>query len=182
MKLNIPSDGTKIGHDGEKLVVPNNPIIPYIIGDGIGIDVTPVMKRVLDYAVNKAYGNSREIRWLELYAGSNSEDLYGSILPDETLEAMKEYRISIRRTESATYEVVHHITNTDTGLAECLYELGSGTDGPEAGNMSQYDSNAVYTGTTNNYKTKFKRYIFSAGRLTKQKNFQYLWSNDNNSW
>jgi isocitrate dehydrogenase len=70
LKLNIPSDGTKIGHDGEKLVVPSNPIIPYIIGDGIGIDVTPVMKRVLDYAVNKAYGNSREIKWLELYAGS----------------------------------------------------------------------------------------------------------------
>jgi isocitrate dehydrogenase len=68
LKLNIPLDGTKIGHDGEKLIVPDNPIIPYIIGDGIGIDVTPVMKRVLDYAVNKAYGNSREIKWLELYA------------------------------------------------------------------------------------------------------------------
>ena len=60
------------------------------------IDVTPVMKRVLDYAVNKAYGNDREIKWLELYAGSNSNDLYGSILPDETLDAMKEYRISIK--------------------------------------------------------------------------------------
>ena len=96
MKLNIPADGVKIGHDGKRLVVPDNPIIPYIIGDGIGIDVTPVMKRVLDYAVNKAYGNDREIKWLELYAGSNSNDLYGSILPDETLDAMKEYRISIK--------------------------------------------------------------------------------------
>ena len=96
MKLNIPADGVKIGHDGKKLIVPNNPIIPYIIGDGIGIDVTPVMKRVLDYAVNKAYGNAREIKWLELYAGSNSNDLYGSILPDETIDAMKEYRISIK--------------------------------------------------------------------------------------
>ena len=96
MKLNIPADGVKIGHDGKKLIVPNNPIIPYIIGDGIGIDVTPVMKRVLDYAVNKAYGNDREIKWLELYAGSNSNDLYGSILPDETLDAMKDYRISIK--------------------------------------------------------------------------------------
>lgn len=96
MKLNIPDDGLKIGHDGKKLIVPDNPIIPYIIGDGIGIDVTPVMKRVLDYAVNKAYGNTREIRWLELYAGSNSIDLYGSILPDETLDAMREYRISIK--------------------------------------------------------------------------------------
>ena len=57
MKLNIPVDGTKIDYKNEKLVVPDNPIIPYIIGDGIGIDVTPVMKRVLDYAVNKAYGN-----------------------------------------------------------------------------------------------------------------------------
>ena len=96
MKLNIPADGVKIGYDGKKLIVPDNPIIPYIIGDGIGIDVTPVMKRVLDYAVNKAYGNDREIKWLELYAGSNSNDLYGSILPDETLDAMKEYRISIK--------------------------------------------------------------------------------------
>ncbi len=96
MKLNIPADGVKIGHDGNRLIVPDNPIIPYIIGDGIGIDVTPVMKRVLDYAVNKAYGNDREIKWLELYAGSNSNDLYGSILPDETLDAMKEYRISIK--------------------------------------------------------------------------------------
>ena len=96
MKLNIPADGVKIGHDGKKLIVPNNPIIPYIIGDGIGIDVTPVMKRVLDYAVNKAYGNDREIKWLELYAGANSNDLYGSILPDETLDAMKDYRISIK--------------------------------------------------------------------------------------
>ena len=96
MKLNIPADGIKIGHDGKRLIVPDNPIIPYIIGDGIGIDVTPVMKRVLDYAVNKAYGNDREIKWLELYAGSNSNDLYGSILPDETLDAMKEYRISIK--------------------------------------------------------------------------------------
>ena len=96
MKLNIPADGFKIDHDGKRLIVPDNPIIPYIIGDGIGIDVTPVMKRVLDYAVNKAYGNNREIKWLELYAGSNSNDLYGSILPDETLNAMKEYRISIK--------------------------------------------------------------------------------------
>ena len=96
MKLNIPADGAKISHDGEKLIVPDNPIIPYIIGDGIGIDVTPVMKRVLDYAVNKAYENKREIKWLELFAGSNSNDLYGSILPDETLSAMKEYRISIK--------------------------------------------------------------------------------------
>ena len=96
MKLNIPADGVKIGYDGKRLTVPDNPIIPYIIGDGIGIDVTPVMKRVLDYAVNKAYGNHREIKWLELYAGSNSNDLYGSILPDETLDAMKEYRISIK--------------------------------------------------------------------------------------
>ena len=96
MKLNIPVDGTKIGYDGKKLIVPDNPIIPYIIGDGIGIDVTPVMKRVLDYAVNKAYGNDKEIKWLELYAGSNSNDMYGTILPEETLEAMKDYRISIK--------------------------------------------------------------------------------------
>ena len=96
MKLNIPVDGKKISYENNKLLVPDNPIIPYIIGDGIGIDVTPVMKRVLDYAINKAYGSSREIKWLELYAGANSLDLHGSILPDETINAMRDYRISIK--------------------------------------------------------------------------------------
>ena len=79
---------------------------------------------------------------------STSDDIYY-----HSKLKIQEYRISIRRTESATFEVVHHITNTDNGLTECIYQLGEGSNGPEAGNMSEHDSNAAYTGTTNNYKS-----------------------------
>jgi len=96
VKFNIPEDGQIISYENGKLISPDNPIIPYIIGDGIGIDVTPVMKQVLDYAVKKAYGDRKEIKWLEIYAGKQSMDLYNNLLPKETLEAMKKYRVSIK--------------------------------------------------------------------------------------
>ena len=70
--------------------------MPYIIGDGIGIDVTPVMKRVLNYAIGKAYGVSKEIKWMEIYAGQQAIDICGELLPQETIEAMKKYRVSIK--------------------------------------------------------------------------------------
>ena len=75
---------------------PDKPIVPYIIGDGIGIDVTPVMKRVLNYAIGKAYGVSKEIKWMEIYAGQQAIDICGELLPQETLDAMKKYRVSIK--------------------------------------------------------------------------------------
>ena len=79
MKLNIPADGVKIGYDGKRLIVPDNPIIPYIIGDGIGIDVTPVMKRVLDYAVNKAYRINKNLALLIIF-GSIPLIVFGFVL------------------------------------------------------------------------------------------------------
>ena len=88
--------------DGEKVVpgkpTPDNPIIPFIEGDGIGVDITPVMKAVVDAAVAKAYDGAREIRWLEIYAGEKATRLYGSDvwLPDETLEAARDYSVSIK--------------------------------------------------------------------------------------
>jgi isocitrate dehydrogenase len=87
---------------GQKIIpgqpVPDNPIIPYIEGDGIGVDITPVMIKVVDAAVAKAYGGKRKIAWMEIYAGEKSTRLYGSDvwMPQETLDACREYSVSIK--------------------------------------------------------------------------------------
>ena len=80
------------------LNVPNNPIIPFIEGDGIGVDVTPPMLEVVDAAVEKAYGSERKISWMEVYAGEKATKVYGADqwLPEETLEALKKYVVSIK--------------------------------------------------------------------------------------
>jgi isocitrate dehydrogenase len=80
------------------LAVPSNPIIPYIEGDGIGVDVTPAMRRVTDAAVAKAYGGARAIRWMEVYAGEKATRVYGENvwLPDETLHAVRDFVVSIK--------------------------------------------------------------------------------------
>jgi len=78
--------------------VPDQPIIPYIVGDGIGADVTPVMRRVVEAAVHKAYGSKRKIAWMEIFAGELATQKYGKdiFLPDETLQAMRDYVVSIK--------------------------------------------------------------------------------------
>ena len=92
----------KVPQGGQKIVpgqaMPDNPIIPFIEGDGIGVDITPVMKKVVDAAVTKAYGGKRKIHWMEVYAGEKSTKLYGSDvwLPAETLATLKEYSVSIK--------------------------------------------------------------------------------------
>ncbi len=80
------------------LNVPDNPIIPYIEGDGTGLDITPVMIKVVDAAVAKAYGGKRKIAWMEIYAGEKSTKVYGPDvwLPDETLDVLKDYVVSIK--------------------------------------------------------------------------------------
>lgn len=97
-KISIPSSGDKITVSNGKLSVPNNPIIPFIEGDGIGIDVTPPMIKVVDAAVKKAYGNDRKIAWMEVYAGEKATQVYDSEtwLPEETLEMFKEYKVGIK--------------------------------------------------------------------------------------
>jgi isocitrate dehydrogenase len=98
-KIVVPTEGEKISVDAYgALQVPNNPIIPYIEGDGIGVDITPVMLKVLDAAVEKAYGGERKIAWMEIYAGEKSTRVYGSDvwLPDETMEAVKDFVVSIK--------------------------------------------------------------------------------------
>ena len=97
--ITVPSNGEKIIQENEaNLRVPNNPIIPFIEGDGIGIDITPVMRKVVDAAVAKAYHDEKKIAWMEVYAGEKAVKVYGNDtwLPEETLTAMREFHIGIK--------------------------------------------------------------------------------------
>lgn len=94
-----PNKGTKISTDSEgKLIVPDNPIIPFIEGDGIGSDITPAMIKVVDSAVEKSYGGQRKIEWMEIYCGEKSTVVYGedNWLPPETLKALEIYSVGIK--------------------------------------------------------------------------------------
>lgn len=98
-KIQIPAGGAAITANPDfSLNVPDNPIIPFIEGDGIGIDVTPVMRRVVDEAVKRAYAGKRRIAWMEIYAGEKAVKLYGGEewLPEETLDAIRKYIVSIK--------------------------------------------------------------------------------------
>ncbi len=94
-KIKVPSAGQKI-IPGQP--IPNNPIIPFIEGDGIGVDITPVMIKVIDAAVAKAYGGAKQIHWMEIYAGEKSTRLYGGDvwLPQETLDALRDFAVAIK--------------------------------------------------------------------------------------
>jgi isocitrate dehydrogenase len=97
--IQVPADGEKITVNEDKtLNVPDRPIIPFIEGDGIGVDITPVMKAVVDAAIEKAYGGSKSIAWMEIYSGEKSLEVYGEDqwLPEETLEAMREFVVGIK--------------------------------------------------------------------------------------
>jgi len=97
--IKIPDLGEKITVNADfTLNVPDEPIIPYIEGDGIGIDVTPVMKKVIDAAVEKAYSGQKKIHWMEIFAGEKSTKVYGEDvwMPEETMDALKEYVVSIK--------------------------------------------------------------------------------------
>ncbi len=93
-----PKQGANIELSAGKLQVPNCPIIPFIEGDGIGVDITPVMKKVVDAAVSKAYGSTRSIAWMEVYAGEKATQVYDkdTWLPEDTLNAIREYKVAIK--------------------------------------------------------------------------------------
>ncbi|MFJ3487302.1 NADP-dependent isocitrate dehydrogenase [Pseudomonas sp. NPDC090202] len=98
-KIKVPGQGEKITVNADhSLNVPNNPIIPYIEGDGIGVDISPVMIKVVDAAVAKAYGGQRKISWMEVYAGEKATQVYDqdTWLPQETLDAVRDYVVSIK--------------------------------------------------------------------------------------
>ena len=97
--IKIPETGEKITTNSDfSLNVPDKPIIPYIEGDGIGADISPVMIKVINAAVDKAYGSDREIQWMEVFAGEKATTVYGADvwMPDETMDAIKDYVVSVK--------------------------------------------------------------------------------------
>ena len=98
-RIAVPASGEKIQlrPDGS-LLVPDCPVIPYIEGDGIGVDITPVMRRVVDAVVERAYAGKRSIAWMEIYAGEKANQVYGenTWLPEETLDAIRDYTVAIK--------------------------------------------------------------------------------------
>ena len=94
--IKVPETGEKISYNNGKMNVPNNPIIPFIEGDGIGPDIWAASQRVLDAAVEKAYSGDKKIEWMEIFTGEKSFNKTGEWLPQETLDAIKEYRIAIK--------------------------------------------------------------------------------------
>jgi isocitrate dehydrogenase len=96
-KVTIPADGQKITVENGKLVVPNNPILCFIEGDGIGYDIMTASKRIWDASVEKAYGGSRKIAWMEIYSGEKAASVYnGDYMPEETFDVLREYLIGIK--------------------------------------------------------------------------------------
>src|SRR3990167_2018214 len=98
-RIQVPSEGDKIKvNPDHSLTVPNQPIIPFIEGDGIGVDITPVMRKVIDAAVETAYNGKRKIHWMEIYAGEKATTVYDkdTWLPEETLKAIREYHVAIK--------------------------------------------------------------------------------------
>ena len=97
-KIKVPKRGNKISYVNGELVVPDKPIIPYIEGDGIGVDITPPMINVVNEAVKIAYGNKKKIEWMEVYCGEKATKVYtkDTWLPEETIDALKEFVVSIK--------------------------------------------------------------------------------------
>ncbi len=97
--IKVPAQGSKITVNADfSLNVPDQPIIPFIEGDGTGVDITPPMRRVVDAAVAKAYGGQKQIAWMEIYAGEKAVNVYGSDswMPEETVQAVRDYVVSIK--------------------------------------------------------------------------------------
>jgi isocitrate dehydrogenase len=95
-KLTVPTQGKKIEIKGEKLKIPDHPIIPVIEGDGIGRDIMRAARRVLDASIDRAYGGKRKIVWFDIYAGENAQEKYGEVLPKDTFKAIKHFVVALK--------------------------------------------------------------------------------------
>ena len=95
-RISHPTSGTRIGYENNRLVVPDDPIIPYIEGDGTGPDIWRATRIVMDGAVEKIYGGRRKIVWHEVFAGDKAFQGFGEYLPQETLDHLQHYRVSIK--------------------------------------------------------------------------------------
>ena len=124
--IKVPAEGQKITVNADmSLNVPDQPIIPFIEGDGTGADITPVMLKVVDAAVAKAYGGKKKIHWMEVFAGEKSTKVYGPDvwLPEETLHAVKDYVVSIKGPLTTPVGGCIRSLNVDTIFLERLLEL-----------------------------------------------------------
>src|SRR3954453_12421050 len=96
-KIQVPTEGQRITiNPDSSLNVPDHPIIAFVEGEGIGIDITPVMLKVVNAAVTKAHSGKRRIAWMEVFAGDKAQKVYGTSFPDETLTALREFVVSIK--------------------------------------------------------------------------------------
>jgi isocitrate dehydrogenase len=95
-KLTVPTEGEKIEIKGDKLKIPDHPIIPVIEGDGIGRDIMRAARRVLDASIDKAYGGRRKIVWFDIYAGEKAQEKYGEVLPKDTFKAIKHFIVALK--------------------------------------------------------------------------------------
>src|SRR5581483_1009503 len=121
--IKVPSDGEKItmGSDG-RLRVPDRPIIPFIEGDGTGPDIWRASQYVFDHAVAKVYGGKRKVAWIEVWAGEKAYNQFNNWLPDETIEAFKEYLVGIKG--PLTTPVGGGIRSLNVGLRQMRYFKG----------------------------------------------------------
>src|ERR1700720_67719 len=94
--LSVPANGKPIEYSGGKFQIPDNPIIPFIEGDGTGRDIWKASRRVFDAAVERAYGGKRKVAWFEIYAGEKAFNQFKQWLPDETVDAARDFRVSIK--------------------------------------------------------------------------------------
>jgi isocitrate dehydrogenase len=94
--IHIPEDGSQIKVENQQLVIPDDPIIPFIEGDGIGRDISTATRRIVDAAVEKVGKGKRKIHWMEIFAGEKANEIYGEYLPQETLDAIQEYVVAIK--------------------------------------------------------------------------------------
>lgn len=92
----VPSTGAGIGYSGGRYQIPDNPIVPFIEGDGTGRDIWKASARVFDAAVAKAYGGNRRVSWYEVFAGEKAKAKFDNWLPDDTISAIREFRIAIK--------------------------------------------------------------------------------------
>ncbi|MBN2150373.1 MAG: isocitrate dehydrogenase (NADP(+)) [Candidatus Lokiarchaeota archaeon] len=95
-KLTYPESGDVIGYEDGRFVVPDHPVVPFIEGDGTGVDITPQMIKVVDAAVNRAFNGARNIAWFEVFAGEKAKAMYGEYLPKDTVNAIKHFRVAIK--------------------------------------------------------------------------------------
>lgn len=120
-KFSPPTEGEAITVENGKLMVPDNPVIPFIIGDGIGPDITNTTRMVVDAAVEKAYSGKKKIAWYEVYAGELADEKFGELIPEDTVEAIKHYHVALKGPLTTPVGKGHRSLNVTLRIVLDLY-------------------------------------------------------------